>query len=213
MPILVAGLTGNIASGKSAVRRLLAGLGAVTLDSDALVRDLYAPGAAGAVAVVREFGPGMLAPDGSVDRARLAARTMGDPGATSTLEGLVHPLVRTEVERWIAEQRREAAASESSGPGILVVEAALTYEAKTESRHDVMIVVDAPRDLRRSRAVSRGLTPEEFDRREGRMISPEEKRRRANYIVENGGDEAELSRNVSRLWEELTLLRRRTTRG
>ncbi len=201
MPTVVVGLTGNIASGKSSVRRLLAERGAATLDADALVRSFYSPGAEGARAVAREFGPGVLAADGSVDRPRLSALTMGYPLETARLEALIHPLVKTAVDNWISRERENGA--QTPDLRIAVVEASLTIEASTAARHDLILVVDAPVESRRSRAGARGVPPEEFDRRESRMLAPEEKRRAADYVIDNDGTEAELTRQVDRFLDRL----------
>lgn len=200
MPTLVVGLTGNVASGKSTVRRLLADRGASTLDADALVHDLYRAGEPGAIAVAEAFGPAVLAADGSVDRGALARATMGNPEATRRLESIIHPLVRDAIDRWIAAERLRG-----EGPALhlAVIEATLTFEAGTDGRHDRMVVVDAPLAIRRSRAAARGLAPDEFDRREGRLMPIAEKRGRATHVVENAGGEGDLRKAVDRLVESL----------
>ncbi|MDL1952023.1 dephospho-CoA kinase, partial [Acidobacteria bacterium ACD] len=104
--VLRVGLTGGLASGKSTVAARLAGLGIPVLDADRVVHDLYRPGGEGARAVAEEFGPAVLAADGSVDRARLAARAFPDPSAVARLNARVHPLVVAAQARWFEELAR-----------------------------------------------------------------------------------------------------------
>lgn len=202
MTLLVVGLTGNIGSGKSTVRRIFEELGERTLDADRVVHDLYRPGGGATRLLADEFGPEILAPDGGIDRARLAGRTMGNREATGRLERIVHPLVEEAIGAWIEETKGKA----GSAPALAIIEASLTFEAGTAGRHDVMVVVDAPLELRRTRAAGRGISPAEFDRREARMMAADEKRRRGDFVLANEGDELRLRRDVRSLRE--TLLRR-----
>ena len=204
MTTLVVGLTGNVASGKSTVRRLLGERGAATLDADAVVGTLYAPGGAAVAPVAAAFGADLVDAAGAIDKPKLSARVTGSPDSLKQLERIVHPLVQQEVERWIAAERE-------LGVGvarIAVVEATLTFEAGTDGRHDVMVTVDAPIELRRRRAEARGLPPAEFDRREARLMPAAEKRERSRFVVENDGDDVTLRAEVEALWEELMRIAR-----
>src|SRR5512139_2293162 len=118
--MLKVGLTGGVASGKSAVARLLAARGAAVRDADRVVEELYRRGAPGAAAVAGLFGPAALAPDGSVDRGRLADLVLADPNRRRALEAAIHPLVRAELVRWTG-----ALEGAEPAPAVAVVEAAL----------------------------------------------------------------------------------------
>ena len=149
--MLRVGLTGGIASGKSAVAARLRELGIPVLDADLLVRDLYEPGAAGAAAVADEFGPELLDSRGAVDRPRLAALVFADPAFVERLNARVHPLVRAETDRWLAER-------EAEGCPAAVVEATLLVENGGRERYDFLVAVSAPEEIRLARALRRDPT-------------------------------------------------------
>ncbi len=142
------GLTGGIASGKSTVAARLRELGIPVLDADRLVRDLYEPGRAGAAAVADEFGPELLDERGAVDRPRLSALAFADPSAVARLNARVHPLVRRETDRWLAER-------ETEGEAVAVVEATLLVENGGRERYDFLVAVSAPEETRLARALRR----------------------------------------------------------
>jgi dephospho-CoA kinase len=142
------GLTGGIASGKSAVAARWRELGIPVLDADRLVHALYEPGEAGAVAVAEEFGSGVLDERGAVSRPRLAALVFADPAAVARLNARVHPLVRRETDRWLAER-------ETEGRAVAVVEATLLVENAGRERFDRLVAVSAPEELRLGRALAR----------------------------------------------------------
>ncbi|HYN44098.1 MAG TPA: dephospho-CoA kinase [Thermoanaerobaculia bacterium] len=142
------GLTGGIASGKSAVAARWRELGIPVLDADRLVHALYEPGAPGAAAVVEEFGPEFLDSRGAVDRPRLAALVFADPAAIARLNARVHPLVRAETDRWLAER-------EADGCPAAAVEATLLVENRGRERFDLLVAVSAPEELRLARALAR----------------------------------------------------------
>jgi dephospho-CoA kinase len=146
--VLRVGLTGGIASGKSAVAGRWRALGIPVLDADRLVRELYEPGGAGAAAVADEFGPAFLDGRGAVDRPRLAAHVFGDPAAVSRLNARVHPLVRLETDRWLA-------AREAEGQPLAAVEATLLVENGGRERFDRLVAVSAPEETRLARALAR----------------------------------------------------------
>lgn len=142
------GLTGGIASGKSAVAARWRELGIPVLDADRLVHALYEPGGAGAAAIAHEFGAELLDQRGAVDRPRLAALVFGDPASVARLNARVHPLVRVETERWLTEQ-------EAEGHLVAVVEATLLVENGGRERFDLLVAVSAPEGLRLARALAR----------------------------------------------------------
>ena len=146
--MLRVGLTGGIASGKSAVASRWRELGIPVLDADLLVRSLYEPGGGGAAAVAEEFGPELLDARGAVDRPRLAALVFADPAAVARLNARVHPLVRAATDGWLAARAAE-------GHPVAVVEATLLVENRGRDRFDRLVAVSAPEEVRLARALSR----------------------------------------------------------
>lgn len=193
----ILGLTGNIAAGKSAVASRLAALGAYVIDADLLAREAVAPGSAGLAAIVQHWGPGILAADGTLDRAALRRIVFADPAERAALDAIVHP----EVAR---RRSRAVAAAEASGAPIVVCDIPLLFEAELENTVDAVLLVDAPASLRRERLLrDRGLTPEEADGMIAAQMPSELKRARADYIIENAGSRDELIAQVDALWSAL----------
>lgn len=196
--MLTVGLTGGVGSGKSTVASLLEARGATVLDADRLVAEQYGPGLECTAAIAARFGPRVLAPDGSVDRRVLGTLVLADEQARRWLEGLVHPAVRQEVERWLESLRTSA-----SPPPIAVVEAALLVETGAWRDYDRLVVVTAPLPVRRARALAGGWTPEQFDRTVAAQATDATRESVAHHVVPNAGDLASLARAVDALWDEL----------
>lgn len=174
--MLVVGLTGSIAMGKSETARMFRRLGVPVFDSDAAVHRLYAPGGA-AVAPISGCFPEVVQ-DGAVDRARLAAIVTADPRALADLEALVHPLVRAEQAEFLAESRRR-------GVRLVVLDIPLLYETGGPLELDAVVVVTAPEAVQRERALDRpGMTEEKLAAILARQVADSEKRRRADFVVE-----------------------------
>lgn len=186
------GLTGGLASGKSTVARLLAGLGATVVDADRLVAELYAPGAAGARAVAELFGPELLTIEGSVDKPALARRIFADPDARLRLEAVIHPLVR---------QRFEDLAERSQG--VVVLEATLLLEAGYKPGFDRVVTIEADPERRLRRAIARGLPETEAKARLAAQGSGEARRAGADQVIWNDGDEEALAAAVKKLWQQV----------
>jgi dephospho-CoA kinase len=189
---LLVGLTGGLAAGKSTVGRLMAEAGCTTFDADRLVAELYAPGQPGAAAVRELFGREALTPDGAVDRRALAGRVFRDPTALAALERIVHPLVR--------ERFRALATSHE---GIVVIEATRLVEAGWKADLDLVVTVEAPRELRLARAVARGMDAAEARRRLDAQGDGEARLRAADRVLVNEGDPAALAAQVSALVRDL----------
>jgi dephospho-CoA kinase len=189
---LLVGLTGGLASGKSTVARQLARAGFAVVDAERLVADLSRPGRAGAAAVARLFGPGLLAADGAVDKPALARRVFEDPQARARLETAIHPLVR----KAFADVAR-------SVEGVVVFEATLLVEAGYAPDFDFVVTVEAPETERLRRAVKRGLPEEEARARLLAQGSGEARRAAAHRVLVNDGDLRRLRREVARLADEL----------
>jgi dephospho-CoA kinase len=199
--ILRAGLTGGIASGKSTVARMFAALGCVTIDADQVVTQLYQPGRAGHQALVRTYGESILTPNGAIDRRKLADVALATDEDAKKLNALIHPLV-------IGEQARLIAAEEAAGGDrIVIIEATLLIESGGKSRFDRIIVVDTDPETQVARAVARGMTREEAERRIARQMPREERLRYADYVIDSGGTmsdtEAATVRVYESLWQDL----------
>ena len=183
--MIVAGLTGSIAMGKSTVSAMFAGLGVPTFDADHAVRDFYT--GAGAKTVDAAF-PGVTV-SGEVDRERLGARVLGDAEALRRLEGLVHPAVAEARAQFL---ERAAAA----GRRLVVVDVPLLFETGGEAGVDLVIVVSAPESIQRARALKReGMTKAKLEAILSRQTSDAEKRRRAHFVIDTRG-RLELTRAV-----------------
>lgn len=189
-------VTGGIGSGKSTVSRLLAGHGAVVVDADAIARDVVEPGTPALAAIAAAFGPGVLTPDGALDRAALGAVVFADAGARRTLEGITHPRVRE-----LSEQRLAAVPA----GGVAVYDVPLLAEAGTDGRvgFDVVIVVRAEVEVRVERLVGRGLAADDARRRIAAQASDAEREALADVVLDNSADQAGLTARVAALWPDL----------
>jgi dephospho-CoA kinase len=192
------GLTGSLGAGKSTVGRMLERRGAVRIDADALAREAVAPGTEGLARIRRRFGEGVIAPDGSLDRAALRAIVFADPEALAGLESIVHPVV----DRLRAERLR---AAEASGAQVSVIEIPLLFEKELEREFDLVVTVDAPEARRRERVcVSRGISAGEFEAMDRAQWPAERKRAAADRVIWNAGDMDELERAVDEVWDAVT---------
>ena len=171
--MFVIGLTGSIAMGKSTTARMFAEAGVPVYDADAAVHRLYENEAA--TAIEATF-PGTTR-DGKVDRPALRERVTGDPPALRMLENIVHPLVGAAREKFL----KEAAAA---GARVAVLDVPLLFETGGDTRVDAVVVVSAPVEVQRARAVERGLSPGEFEALLARQMPDAEKRRRADFVVD-----------------------------
>lgn len=187
-------LTGGMGAGKSTALAALERMGVATLSTDAVVHELYGDERVRA-AVVERWGE-EVAPNGVVDRARVAARAFADEREREWLEGMVWPLVGERVAEWLKE-----VSSREPPPRAAVIEVPLLFEAGMEGAYDATIAVVAREDTRRERAARRGHALE--DARVGRQLSQEEKARRATYVVRNDGSERELEAQLAGVVEKL----------
>jgi len=204
--ILRTGLTGGIASGKSTIARIFATLGCLTVDADQIVARLYQPGQAGHEALVRTYGTGILHPDNTIDRRKLADIAFVSDESAKALNALIHPLV-------IAEQASLMAAEErrSSGDRIVIIEATLLIESGGKDRYDKIVIVDVDPETQLARAIARGMTREDAARRIAHQLPREERLRYADYVIDNSGDltaaDAETRRVFEALQRDLAALR------
>ena len=177
----VVGLTGGIGSGKSTVARLLAEHGAAIIDADQLAREAVAPGSPALAQLVARFGQGVLTADGALDRPRHGALVFGDDEARRALNAIVHP----EVARLAAQRIQDLIAA---GAPLVVYDVPLLYENALEKVLPEVIVVDAPLDVRCARIAARdGLDSPAIAARIAAQLPLEEKVRRADHVIDNGG--------------------------
>jgi dephospho-CoA kinase len=193
--VLRVGLTGGIASGKSEVSRRLVELGAVLVDADVLAREAVERGSEGLAEIVRAFGPEVLTDDGALNRAALGSIVFADPERRAVLNSIVHPLVRARAAEIVASAPEDA---------VVVQDIPLLVETGQAANFDVVVVVDAPDEVRIQRLGERsGLSPEEAAARIAAQATREERLAVADYVVENAGTLAELRDAVDRLWSNV----------
>lgn len=195
-PVLI-GLTGGIGSGKSTVAGMLAELGAYVIDADRVGHDVYRPGSEGFRRVQEAFGAAVVAADGTIDRRVLGARVFDDGQALARLNALLHPLIGEELRDRITA----AVAEDPDRP--VVVEAAIMLEAGWRFFERIWVVV-VDRETAIARVTSsRGLTREEVERRIDAQMTNEERRRRADLVIENDGSIEALRAQVALAWRGL----------
>ena len=199
--MLRVGLTGGIACGKSTVAKMFSELGVHVVQSDQTAHELYRPGEPVYKEIVKRFGREVVKPDGEIDRPKLAAAAFGQ-SRIEELNRIVHPAV---IERQ-AEWMREIAAREPQA--IVMVEAALIFEAGTSGRFEKMIVVTCRPEQKVQRFIARTGMDEsaaraEVERRAKAQIPDEEKARRADYVIDNSGTLEETRGQVRNVFEVL----------
>ncbi|NYI07183.1 dephospho-CoA kinase [Allostreptomyces psammosilenae] len=193
--MLSVGLTGGVGSGKSAVSALLAEHGAVVIDADRLAREVVEPGTEGLAEIVTAFGPGVLRPDGSLDRPALAARVFGDEEQRRRLNGIVHPRVRAR-----AAELQAAAPADA----VVVQDIPLLVESGLAPSFDVVVVVDAAPETQLDRLVRlRGMAEADARARIAAQATRQERRRVADLVIDNDGPLEELPGKVAEVWREL----------
>ena len=189
------GLTGGVASGKSTVSAILAELGAVVIDADLLAREVVAPGTDGLAALVEEFGPDVLGPDGALDRPKLGTLVFADPERRRALEAIVHPRVRA----------RAAEIEAAAPPGSVVVhDIPLLAETGQAASFDAVVVVDVPVEVQVDRMVRiRGMSEEDALARIAAQAARQERLAVATYVVDNTGSLDELRARVEEVYRVL----------
>jgi len=195
--MMIVGLTGSMAMGKSTAANYLKSLGIPVFDSDAAVHALYE---GEAVQAIEQAFPG-VAHDGRVDRSKLGEAVAGDPEALRRLEAIVHPLVRR-------KQRDFILAEEMRGSDMVILDIPLLFESGADTLCDAVIVVSAPEEVQRQRlSVRKGMTPEKIDDLLSRQMPDAEKRARADFVVDTSGTIPESRAQLDRI---LATLRQRT---
>ncbi len=197
--MLLIGLTGGIGAGKSSVSAALARHGAVIVDADAIVRELQQPGTVVFQEMVDRFGPGIVGPEGGLDRAAVASVVFTDPEALADLGAIVHPRVHSEIERRVAEQ--------ADTDNVVVLDIPLLAESGWPGLA-ATIVVDLDPEVAVERLVRhRGFTEEDARNRIARQAGRDERLARADLVIDNHGEPHQLEAEVDRAWEWIQTLR------
>ena len=190
--MLLVGLTGGIAAGKSTVAQMLTERGAVVIDADEVAREVVQPGTDGLKRVVEEFSQSILNRDGSLNRELLGEIVFTSPEKRLRLEKIMHPMI----------QKRTTALIQQQNNPVVVYAVPLLIEAEVDYPFDLIVTVEADESERVERLVdSRGLTKEQALSRIAAQTSRSERASRADFVIENSGDLASLSENVDILWD------------
>lgn len=188
--MLKVALTGGIATGKSHVLEQFRRRGVPCLDADVLAHGVMAPGTEAAAAIAARFGAGILAPDGSVDRARLGRIVFADPAARLELEQMVHPAVYRAIKAGLrAFERLDA-------PPLAVVDVPLLYESGHAGEFDRVVVTACSPGTQLTRLLARGMSETEARQRMAAQWPTEEKAGRATFVIRTDGTIAETNRQV-----------------
>lgn len=195
--MLLVGLTGNIASGKSTVAQLFGRWGATLIDADVLARQAVDVGMPAYHAIVERWGEGVTAPDGLIDRRELRQRVFSDSEQLEALNAIVHPEVQRLRDQLVDDARRR-------GDRIVVCDIPLLFERRLAEQFDRIVLVDAPRPVRMDRLVrDRGLETTEAMKMIASQMPAELKRARADYLIDNTGTTEELEHRAREVWDAL----------
>lgn len=198
--MIIAGLTGSIAMGKTETAKLFAARGIPVFDSDAAVHELYAKNGE-AVPVIAALAPSAIKED-AVDRGRLAALVLADPPLLKRIEGAVHPLVKARQKDFLVKAREQ-------GCDVAILDIPLLFETAREGDVDLVIVVSTGPELQRERALKRpGMTPEKLDFILSRQVPDNEKRARADFVIDTSVSLAETGRTVDRVLDQIRAIAR-----
>lgn len=201
--MLVVGLTGGIGAGKSTAAALFADLGAAVIDVDAIGREVLAPGGRAEAGVVDEFGLGILDEEGCIDRGKVAAEVFGQPGRLAALEAISHPAINAELDDRLQQL------ADGGAVGVVVLDMAVLTESRlgqleSGRGYTVVVVVEAPEEVRLPRLVERGLTEEQARARMASQANDAQRRELADHVIVNGGSPDQLASAVQQVWAELT---------
>ena len=193
--MLLVGLTGGIASGKSTVSAMLAERGAEVIDADHIARQVVMPGTPAWCKIRDHFGPGVLFQDGSIDRQALADIVFADPAKLTLLNEIPPPAIFARIaDRLEADHDKDV---------VVVLDAALLIEAGLADGVDVVVVTHSPREIQLERLAAKGMGARDAEARIGAQLAPEQRLARADIVIDNTGSLEELARRVDEVWEEL----------
>jgi dephospho-CoA kinase len=188
----VLGLTGGVGMGKSTAAEFLQALGAQVVDTDELARQLVAPGQPALVEIHKQFGGGIISPDGTLNRSGLAQIIFADSAARKKLEAILHPRIR---ECWLAQIEMWR----KDGCKLAVVVIPLLFETQAESQFDRIICVACSAAGQRKRLSERGWTPAQMRRRIAAQLPVEQKIARADFVVWTDGEMDSHARQIDRI--------------
>ncbi len=196
------GITGNVGAGKSTVVSLFAGWGATVIDTDVLAREVVLPDNPALDKIRETFGDEVIGEDGGLDRAAMRSIAFAEPKMRWKLEDILHPAIRTRYRELLGE-------AEARGDRIVIGVVPLLFETDMQSDFDAVLVVDAPADVRIDRLVGkRGLTADEARAVAAAQMPAEEKRERADLVIDNDSDITTLERRAWETWKEIEKLSR-----
>jgi dephospho-CoA kinase len=193
--MLLVGLTGGIASGKSTVSAMLAERGAEVIDADHIARQVVMPGLPAWCKIREHFGPGVLHPDGQIDRQALADVVFGDKTKLALLNEITHPAIFARIA-----DRLEGLYDQDV---VVVLDAALLIEAGLAEGVDVVIVTHSPQEIQLERLAAKGMGAQAASDRIAAQLAPEKRLARADIVIDNSGSLEKLSRRVDEVWHEL----------
>ncbi|MEI2715558.1 MAG: dephospho-CoA kinase [Candidatus Nanopelagicales bacterium] len=185
------GLTGGIGSGKSTVSAMFAELGADVIDADAVAREVVAPGTEGLRTLVAEFGPGILSADGALDRAAMAAVVFADESARARLNAIIHPRIAARTAELMAALPDDA---------VVIHDVPLLAELGLQDAYELVVVVDAPDEVRVARLIDRGLAEADARARIAAQATREQRLAIADVVLDNSGDLKSLRAQVVKAW-------------
>jgi dephospho-CoA kinase len=192
--MFLVGLTGGIASGKSTVGAMLSKYDNEIIDADEIAREVVMPGSEGLKQVVREFGPQVLEKDGTLSRSELASLVFKDPAKRSTLEGILHPLIKARTLERISASDKE----------VVVYVVPLLVEAKVDYPFDLVVTIESGRENQIKRLIeNRGMSTEDATARIAAQASEAERVARADVRIDGSLNLANLDIAVSKLWDQI----------
>jgi dephospho-CoA kinase len=193
--MLLVGLTGGIASGKSTVSAMLAEQGAEVIDADHIARQVVMPGTPAWCKIREHFGPGVLHPDGQLDRQALADIVFADKSKLALLNEITHPAIFARIaDRLEAHHGQDV---------VVILDAALLIEAGLAEGVDVVIVVHSPREIQVERLAAKGVGQTDARNRIASQLEPEKRLARADIVIDNSRSLEDLGRQVDEIWKEL----------
>jgi dephospho-CoA kinase len=196
--MLLVGLTGGIASGKSTVSAMLAEQGAEVIDADHIARQVVMPGTPAWCKIRDHFGPGVLHPDGQIDRQALADIVFADKTKLALLNEITHPAIFARIADRLEEHHDQDV--------VVVLDAALLIEAGLSEGVDVVIVVHSPQEIQLERLAAKGMGERDASDRIAAQLAPEKRLARADIVIDNSGSLEKLGRRVDEVWQELRRL-------
>jgi dephospho-CoA kinase len=193
--MLLVGLTGGIASGKSTVSAMLAERGAEVIDADHIARQAVMPGMPAWCKIREHFGAGVLYADGTIDRQALADVVFADKAKLALLNEITHPeifaRIADQLERWHDQDV------------VVVLDAALLIEAGLANGVDLLVVTHSPREVQVERLAAKGMRARDASARIDAQLPPAQRLARADVVIDNSGSLEELGRQVDQLWQDL----------